>query len=143
MSTLLEAILALASETGVRRMQRQHLYTSITRVVTHMSHVLRCGDQFTIAGPFGKRRYTLMQIDSMEGKRIYPMTVDNGRGPAMLGIHIRNKQGLPFASYDEHLFFAEHLPKIIDGFAQVLKEDTQRMVSAELITQQENIERIV
>jgi hypothetical protein len=71
--------------------------------------------------------------------------VNNGRGPAMLGDRVLNKQQLPFASFEEHLIFADNLPKIVQLFGELLKKESKRMEAAEenVITETQIVDRIV
>jgi hypothetical protein len=140
-TTLLETLLALESEAGARRLQRARLYDVVTRLVTHLRDILRCGDRVA----YETRIYELGQLTTTSGESFYPFTVNNGRGPAMLGERVVNTAHVPFASFEEHIFFAEHAGRIIDLFGGVLKQDTQRIGMAEQFanTEAHTIERII
>jgi hypothetical protein len=122
--SLLEAMLDLEKNLGERRLQRSHLLLAITRLILHLCDILRENDAVTIEG----RRYQVMRVKGPNGF-VAVLTVDNGRGPALLGNKIPNT--LPVASHDEQAFFAEHAKEIIDAFAVLVKSDTQRMENAE------------
>jgi hypothetical protein len=138
---LLEALLSLEGAVTARQLQRAHLYSAVTRLTKHLQDVLRCGDTVDFEG----RTYELQRAETNTGEKIYLFTVNNGRGPAMLGDRVTNKQRFPFASFDEHLYFATHVSHIVNLFGEVIKLDTGRIGEAEesAITENQFVDRIV
>jgi hypothetical protein len=143
---LLESLLALSSVSGCRSLQRPHLYAAVRRMIIHLNDVLRIGDTVTV----NEREYTLCrlaqaQIGEGEPKWVYLITVNNGRGPAILGEKIHVKPFLPHASYEEHVIFAERSKDIIDAFGKLLKTEVVRSEAAEqeAISESQYVERII
>ena len=138
---LLTAILNLSGDTSKRAMQRTHLYSAVTRLLVHLADILRVGDTVTVDG----RVYALRKLSTTTDTDAYAITVDNGRGPAILGDRIFTRPFIPHASYDEHVFFAEHAPAIIDAFGQIIRKDVARMEAAEqqAISEVQTVARII
>jgi hypothetical protein len=138
---LLESLLALNTSVGARKLQRSHLYVAVTRLCLHLMDILRPGDSVVYEG----RTYTMRLENKTEGGRRSVFIVDNGRGPATLGERVEGIMPLPFASYEEHLFFAEHAEPIVDLFGELIKQDIRRTEAAEqnVIAEAQHAERIV
>jgi hypothetical protein len=115
---LLEAILALTKSSSGRQLQRKSLYAAVARVMERLTMLLRVGDEVMYAG----RRYFLVD----EGARF--VAVDTGKGRASLG---QKYADIPFASYEEHVFFTEHAAVIVGMFAEMLRKDIKRMHTIE------------
>lgn len=138
---LLEALLTLSSYKGGREIQRPHLYAAVLRVVTALTDVLRIGDSVRVAGKI----YLLQKAEKQDGGTAYVITVDNGRGPAILGDRVRVNPFIPHASYAEHVAFATQTGKIIDAFGDLLKTEVALVDRAILtaIDEGQHVERII
>lgn len=119
---LLEAILALTKNSEGRNLQRQTLYKAVTRVVERLTQSLRQGDIVMYRG----RQYFL--VDQKGERRYLAVNTGSGAGYASLGIRFRE---IPFASYEEHVFFSEQVARIVEMFADLIRRDVKRMQSAE------------
>lgn len=137
---LLESILTLTRESGKRELARTHVYAVVLRVALFLTDVLKPGDSIQHEG----RTYAMLPVQ-VNGKRTYVVTVNNGRGNALLGTRVQTHPFIPHASYDEHLLFAEHVHAIIDKFGALLQQEVRRSESAEheTISELSIMERIV
>jgi hypothetical protein len=138
---LLDAILTLSNDNGKRTLSRVHLYGAVLRVALHLTDVLRIGDAVTV----NQRIYCLQKTEKQEGGAAYIITVDNGRGPAILGDRVHVKPFIPHASYEEHVLFAEHAEKIITAFGDLIKTEVVRSGAAanEAISEAQYVDRII
>lgn len=138
---LLDSLLTLSKEGGKRELSRTHLYAAVLSVVIRLTDIVRIGDAVTVEG----RVYCLRKVVKNDGHPVYIITVDNGRGPAILGDRVIVKPFLPHASYEEHVIFAEQTKAIIDAFCDLMRTETARAERAEqeAISEGQFVERII